>query len=103
VVRVSRGSGRGRPVRERRVYLSKKQLARSTGACATEQAPRDSQVVEQKPPTRGNLFSAWFEVEDESGNVQRFRIVGPDETDRARLDQCRLTAGARRAEEARRR
>jgi transcription elongation factor GreB len=41
-------------------------------------------VVEQKPADGAAIFfSAWFEVEDESGNVQRFRIVGPDETDPA--------------------
>jgi transcription elongation factor GreB len=41
-------------------------------------------VVEQKPADGAAIFfSAWFEVEDESGHVQRFRIVGPDETDPA--------------------
>jgi transcription elongation factor GreB len=41
-------------------------------------------VVEQKPTDSAMIFfSAWFEVEDESGNAQRFRIVGPDETDPA--------------------
>jgi len=41
-------------------------------------------VIEQKPTDGAAIFfSAWFEVEDESGNVQRFRIVGPDETDPA--------------------
>ena len=41
-------------------------------------------VVEQKPADGTMIFfSAWFEVEDESGNVQRFRIVGPDEIDPA--------------------
>ena len=43
-----------------------------------------AKVVEQKPTDSAAIFfSAWFEVEDESGNVQRFRIVGPDETDPA--------------------
>jgi transcription elongation factor GreB len=43
-----------------------------------------AKVVEQKPADSAAIFfSAWFEVEDESGNVQRFRIVGPDETDPA--------------------
>src|SRR4249920_4127307 len=33
-------------------------------------------VIEQKPTDGAAIFfSAWFEVEDESGNVQRFRIV----------------------------
>jgi len=39
-------------------------------------------VVEQKPADREAIFfSAWFEIEDETGSAQRFRIVGPDETD----------------------
>jgi transcription elongation factor GreB len=42
-------------------------------------------VVDQKPADGSAIFfSAWFEVEDEAGVTQRFRIVGPDETD-ARL------------------
>jgi len=41
-------------------------------------------VVEQKPVDREAVFfSAWFEIEDDDGNVQRLRIVGPDETDAA--------------------
>jgi len=41
-------------------------------------------IVEQRPADGAAIFfGAWFEVEDESGNVQRFRIVGPDETDSA--------------------
>ena len=41
-------------------------------------------VVEQKPGDREAIyFSAWFEIEDDDGNVQRLRIVGPDETDAA--------------------
>ena len=42
-------------------------------------------VVEQKP-TDGTavFFGAWLEVEDENGDKQRFRIVGPDETDAVR-------------------
>jgi len=39
-------------------------------------------VVDAKPTDRSAIFfSASFEVEDESGNTQRYRIVGPDETD----------------------
>ncbi len=42
------------------------------------------QVVEQKPTdTAAIFFGAWLEVEDEDGDTQRFRIVGPDETDAA--------------------
>src|SRR5215472_15487923 len=34
-------------------------------------------VVEQKPADREAIFfSAWFEIEDETGSAQRFRIVG---------------------------
>ena len=29
------------------------------------------------------FFGAWFEIEDDGGNVRRYRIVGPDETDAA--------------------
>src|SRR5262249_42735500 len=39
-------------------------------------------VVDQKPPDRDAVFfGAWFEIEDDDGNAQRLRIVGPDETD----------------------
>lgn len=40
-------------------------------------------VVEQPPTDRGAIFfGAWVELEDlDSGDSQRYRIVGPDETD----------------------
>ena len=39
-------------------------------------------IVDQKPTdARAIFFGAWFEVEDETGETQRLRIVGPDETD----------------------
>ncbi|MGH8030243.1 MAG: transcription elongation factor GreB [Arenimonas sp.] len=40
-------------------------------------------VVEQAPADVGAIFfGAWFEIEDaDSGEVKRYRIVGPDETD----------------------
>ncbi|HMB57409.1 MAG TPA: transcription elongation factor GreB [Arenimonas sp.] len=43
-------------------------------------------VIEAPPSDRSAIFfGAWFEVEDsDSGDLHRFRIVGPDETD-ARL------------------
>jgi len=36
-----------------------------------------------EPPTDAGavFFGAWFSVEDEDGNAQHLRIVGPDETD----------------------
>ncbi|MBS0487040.1 MAG: transcription elongation factor GreB [Proteobacteria bacterium] len=39
--------------------------------------------VAQGAPTdrKAIFFGAWFEIEDEDGNVCRYRIVGPDETD----------------------
>jgi transcription elongation factor GreB len=41
-------------------------------------------VVDRKPSDSDAIFfSAWFEVEDDSGNAVRYRIVGPDETDAA--------------------
>jgi len=41
-------------------------------------------VVEHKPTDDSAIFfGAWLEVEDEAGDTQRFRIVGPDETDAA--------------------
>ncbi|HST28110.1 MAG TPA: transcription elongation factor GreB [Rudaea sp.] len=41
-------------------------------------------VVDTRPtdPT-AIFFGAWFEIEDDDGNVYRYRIVGPDETDAA--------------------
>lgn len=39
-------------------------------------------IVDQKPTDRQAIFfGAWFDVEDDDGNVQQLRIVGPDETD----------------------
>jgi transcription elongation factor GreB len=42
-------------------------------------------VVEPKPADREAVFfGAWLELEDDAGEVLRYRIVGPDETDAAR-------------------
>ncbi len=39
-------------------------------------------IVDPSPQQEGRVyFGAWVEVEDETGKVQRFRIVGPDEFD----------------------
>ena len=39
-------------------------------------------VVQAVPSDQGRIyFGAWVELEDESGNTQRYRIVGPDEID----------------------
>ena len=41
-------------------------------------------IADQKPADREAVFfGAWFEIEDERGQSQRLRIVGPDETDAA--------------------
>jgi transcription elongation factor GreB len=41
-------------------------------------------IVDQRPTDGAAIFfGAWLKVEDEAGNAQRFRIVGPDETDAA--------------------
>ena len=41
-------------------------------------------VPAQRPHDHAAIyFGAWFEVADEVGRTQRFRIVGPDETDGA--------------------
>jgi transcription elongation factor GreB len=41
-------------------------------------------IVDQKPnDTSAIFFGAWLDVEDDDGNLQRLRIVGPDETDAA--------------------
>ena len=41
-------------------------------------------VVEQKPADREAVFfGAWFALEDPAGEIVRYRIVGPDETDAA--------------------
>ncbi|MGH8121277.1 MAG: transcription elongation factor GreB [Rudaea sp.] len=41
-------------------------------------------VADVKPGDCGAIFfGAWFAIEDEAGNAQRLRIVGPDETDAA--------------------
>jgi len=43
------------------------------------------QVPEQdKTPRDRIFFSAWFELEHEDGDIRRYRIVGPDETDARR-------------------
>jgi transcription elongation factor GreB len=39
-------------------------------------------IADQKPTDlQAIYFGAWFSVEDDDGNIQRLRIVGPDETD----------------------
>ncbi|MGB8331568.1 MAG: transcription elongation factor GreB [Polyangiales bacterium] len=39
-------------------------------------------IVDEKPPDDGRVyFGSWVTVEDEAGDRQTFRIVGPDETD----------------------
>ncbi|HEX6831892.1 MAG TPA: transcription elongation factor GreB [Rudaea sp.] len=42
-------------------------------------------VVDQAPTDRSAVFfGAWIDIEDEDGQLQRLRIVGPDETDAQR-------------------
>jgi transcription elongation factor GreB len=42
-------------------------------------------VADAKPTDCSAIFfGAWFAIEDDAGNVQHLRIVGPDETDAAR-------------------
>jgi transcription elongation factor GreB len=56
---------------DRRVrYLSKRLPALKVA----DAAPGDRNAI---------FFGAWFAVEDEAGNLQRLRMVGPDETDAA--------------------
>jgi transcription elongation factor GreB len=56
---------------DRRVrYLSKRLPALKVA----DTAPGDRNAI---------FFGAWFAVEDEAGNLQRLRMVGPDETDAA--------------------
>ena len=45
----------------------------------------DGMVVVEQPPSdsRRVFFGAWVELEDAQGNLQRHRIVGPDEFDQA--------------------
>jgi transcription elongation factor GreB len=41
-------------------------------------------VVDTRPSDESAIFfGATFEVEDDAGDVRRYRIVGPDETDAA--------------------
>ena len=56
---------------DRRVrYLSKRLQVLKVAA----QRPNDHDAI---------YFGAWFELKDDAGRAQRFRIVGPDETDGA--------------------
>src|SRR5919198_3315495 len=43
----------------------------------------DGMVVVDKPPSdpRRVVFGAWVSVEDDAGELSRYRIVGPDEFD----------------------
>lgn len=42
-------------------------------------------VIDSEPTDPSAIyFGAWFEVEDERGELHEYRIVGPDETDAAR-------------------
>ncbi|KPK49416.1 MAG: transcription elongation factor GreB [Myxococcales bacterium SG8_38_1] len=39
-------------------------------------------VVDEKPPDDGRVyFGSWVTIEDEDGNEQTYRIIGPDEID----------------------
>jgi transcription elongation factor GreB len=39
-------------------------------------------IVDEKPPDDGRVyFGSWVAIEDEAGNEQTYRIVGPDEID----------------------
>ena len=39
-------------------------------------------IVDQTPPDDGRVyFGSWVTIEDEDGNAQTYRIVGPDEID----------------------
>jgi transcription elongation factor GreB len=43
---------------------------------------REVVVVNRTPDDTSKVFfSAWVELEDDDGNIYRYRIVGPDETD----------------------
>ena len=45
---------------------------------------RSLHVVREQPRDASRIyFGAWFELEDDCGGTQRFRLVGPDEFDRA--------------------
>ena len=45
----------------------------------------DLKVVDRPPDEPARIFfGAWMELEDEDGNVVRYRIVGPDEFEPAR-------------------
>jgi transcription elongation factor GreB len=42
----------------------------------------DLEVVREAPPTEDRVFfGAWVTIEDEAGEVHRYRVVGPDEFD----------------------
>jgi transcription elongation factor GreB len=39
-------------------------------------------IVDEKPPDDGRVyFGSWVTIEDEDGNANTYRIVGPDEID----------------------
>ena len=39
-------------------------------------------IVDETPPEDGRVyFGSWVTIEDEDGNAQTYRIVGPDEID----------------------
>jgi len=56
---------------DRRVRHLRKRLA---SARIVDRAPSDATRI---------YFGAWFELRDETGSTQRFRLVGPDELDHA--------------------
>ena len=42
-------------------------------------------IVDEAPPDDGRVyFGSWVTIEDEDGNAQTYRIVGPDEIDASR-------------------
>ena len=42
-------------------------------------------IVDEKPPDDGRVyFGSWITIQDENGDTQTYRIVGPDEIDTAK-------------------
>jgi transcription elongation factor GreB len=42
-------------------------------------------IVDETPPDDGRVyFGSWVTIEDEDGNTQTYRVVGPDEIDAAK-------------------
>jgi transcription elongation factor GreB len=80
-----RGSAQGDRSENAEYTYGKKRLREIDARVRHLQRRLDGMVIVNQPPSdpRRVFFGAWVELEDATGTTHRYRIVGPDEFDRA--------------------